>query len=84
MPDALPEPKFVFVRRDTRKGPLQMPYDGPFEVVERSEKHFKLKLGSQLANVSVDLLKPAYLNETQPVAVAEPPRWGRPQKSPTT
>ena len=34
VPQSLKEAKFVFVWWDARKGPLQAPYDGPFEVVD--------------------------------------------------
>lgn len=51
----------VFVRRDTVRKPLQQPYDGPFRVVERRDKHFVLDLGGRTDTVSVDRLKPAHL-----------------------
>ena len=84
VPQSLKQAKFVFVRWDDRKGPLQAPYDGPFEVVDRSAKYFTLRLGTQLDNVSIDHLKPAYLDESQPTTVAQPPRRGRPPKPFTT
>ena len=34
VPQSLKQAKFVFVRWDSRKGPLQEPYDGSFEVVD--------------------------------------------------
>ena len=76
--DSLRHTNFVFIRSDARKSLLQTPYDGPFEVLERSAKHFKLRKGNQVDNVSIDRLKPAYLDQSQPAQVAQPPRRGRP------
>ena len=78
VPGALKDAKFVFVRRDARKTPLQNPYDGPFEVIERAPKHFVLQLGNEQDSVSIDRLKPAYIDQTKPIQVAQPPRRGRP------
>ena len=36
----------VFVRVGARKTPLQSPYQGPFKVLERREKYFKLDIGN--------------------------------------
>ena len=78
--ETLQKAKFVFIRRNARKTPLQTPYDGPFEVVERSPKHFKIRLGNLIDTVSIDRLKPAHLDQSQPAQVAQPPRRGRPPK----
>lgn len=55
---------YVFVRNDTVRGALKPPYDGPYEILERHDKYFKLQLPLRTSNVSIDRLKPAYiLNE---------------------
>ena len=82
VPSALNQAKFVFVRHDARRTPLQTPYDGPFEVIERSPKYFTLQLGDMRDKISVDCLKPAYLEQSQPPQVAQPPRRGLPPKKP--
>lgn len=51
----------VFVRNDAVKAPLQAPYDGPFEILNRSEKYYTVKLKNRNISVSIDRLKPAFL-----------------------
>ena len=52
----------VFIRRDAVRKPLQPPYDGPFKVISRSTKSFKVDLGNRTDTVSIDRLKPAHLD----------------------
>lgn len=50
----------VFLRNDTVRSSLQFPYDGPYEVIERNDKFFKIRIRQREVNVSIDRLKPAY------------------------
>ena len=61
MPNNLQQSEFVFVRVDLIRKPLQPPYEGPFKVLERHDKFFTLLIKGRAANVSVDRLKPAYV-----------------------
>ncbi|CAK1581092.1 unnamed protein product [Parnassius mnemosyne] len=55
----------VFLRQDAIKKALQPPYSGPFKVIERDKKTFKINVNGKIITVSVDRLKPAYtLNDS--------------------
>ena len=52
----------VFIRRDAVRKPLQPPYDGPYPVIQRTDKHFTVDVNGRQDTVSVDRLKPAHLD----------------------
>ena len=51
----------VFVRHDAVRKSLQPPYDGPFPVITRDDKAFKLDIRGKPVTVSIDRLKPAFV-----------------------
>ncbi|GFR83290.1 Gag-Pol polyprotein [Elysia marginata] len=53
--------KYVYLRKDSHKHPLQRHYDGPFCVVSKSDKYFTLEIKGRPETVSIDRLKTAYL-----------------------
>lgn len=55
----------VFVRHDAVKRPLQQLYDSPFKVNKCSNKHFTLDIQGKESVVSIDRLKPAYLESKE-------------------
>ena len=82
-PAAPPEPlqqlqqaAFAYVRRGAAAAPLAPLYSGPYRVLQRGPKTFKLQVGGREEVVTVDRLKP-HLGSA-PVEAAEPPRRGRP------
>ncbi|CAK9821234.1 hypothetical protein ANTPLA_LOCUS11223 [Anthophora plagiata] len=52
--------KYVFLRRDSSKAILQAPYDGPYEVISRTDKVFTIKMGDKNSVVSINRVKPAF------------------------
>jgi hypothetical protein len=62
----------VFVRRDSVRKPLQKPYDGPFRVISRSDKHFDIDLNGRKDTVSIDCLKAAHLDDSCIVVTSTP------------
>lgn len=58
----------VFVRNDMVRKPLQPPFEGPYKVLKRHNKHFTVQLPRREAVISIDRLKPAFLcNEEKEV-----------------
>lgn len=55
----------VFVRDDKVKKPLTPPYFGPFKVIERSEKYYKILQAENEKVINIDRLKPAYTIEPE-------------------
>ena len=54
----------VFVRADGVRKPLQPPYNGPYRVVTRTDKHFTIEINGRKETVSLDRLKLACLEAT--------------------
>ena len=64
--------RYVFIRHDSHRTPLQPPYDGRFRVLEVGAKNFVVDLGGKPERVTVDCLKPAHLSVDEPVQLALP------------
>ena len=60
----------VYIRHDGVRKPLQQPYDGPYKVLQRSDKHFTVEVKGRPEVVSLDRLKPAHLEP--PSILTEP------------
>ncbi|UYV84720.1 hypothetical protein LAZ67_X003191 [Cordylochernes scorpioides] len=68
----------VFIRTDRVKKPLEPPYEGPFPVLERTDKYFTLKVKGKNVTTSIDRLRPAYLLADSDNITAEHPTAPRP------
>ena len=65
--------KHVFVRTDAVTTPFQAPYEGPFKVLQKFDKYFKLQIKNRVAKISVDRLKAAHMvNEDSKYNNSEP------------
>uniref|UniRef100_A0A1X7VKM7 Reverse transcriptase n=1 Tax=Amphimedon queenslandica TaxID=400682 RepID=A0A1X7VKM7_AMPQE len=63
----------VFIRRDSAKRPLEQPYDGPFKVLSRSDKHFIVDINGKQDAVSIDRLKAAHLDHSHSLPLSSSP-----------
>lgn len=59
------ESTHVFVRQDLVKPALSTPYEGPFKVLKRNNKYFTVEIKQKPVNISIDRLKPAFLDNEQ-------------------
>ena len=81
----------VYVRRDAHAPPLTRPYDGPYKVIRRTNKHFALEVNGKIKEHSVDRLKPArsdtqllnYPPQVNPPVLPHATRSGRRTVRPT-
>lgn len=58
IPKALKSCSHVWLRVDRVKKPMEAPYNGPYEVISRTNKVFKIKINNQEVTVSIDRIKP--------------------------
>ncbi len=79
LPAALLQASHVYVRRGGALPPLAPLYVGPYEVLERADKHFRLAVGGREETVSIDRLKPHL--RVGPFLAALPAARGRPPTS---
>ena len=63
VPAQLWKSPFVYERIDCHRPPLMPIYAGHFAVIEREEKAFLLNRNSKRTWVSIDRLKPAFVEE---------------------
>lgn len=63
----------VLVRHDAIRKPLQPTYDGPFPILSRSEKYYRIQFPRRKDSVSIDRLKPAYIIGNDIPLVDTPP-----------
>ncbi len=65
VPNDLRSCSHVFLRHNAVRRPLQPVYDRQFRVVHRGEKAFTITKGEKEDTVSIDRLKPAYLENAE-------------------
>ncbi|KAL7743875.1 hypothetical protein ACLKA6_000279 [Drosophila palustris] len=66
----------VFLRNDTVRGSLQPPYDGPYEIKSKQAKFFNIDINGRDIKVSIDRLKPAFIESqghSTPIIPDAPP-----------
>ena len=78
VPESLTTAKYVFVRAGATRRPLVPPYEGPFKVLQRNQKTFLLDIGGEEQTVSLDRLKPAFLDHSTSIPTPKPKKRGRP------
>lgn len=54
--------EYIFLRRGPEKRSLQSPYTGPYKVLKRNNKTFKIQVQNKEITVTIDRIKPAYLS----------------------
>ncbi|CAH8648714.1 unnamed protein product [Schistosoma haematobium] len=64
LPRGLSTCSHVFIRVDSVRKPWQQPYEGPFHVIARHEKTFKVDRHGRVEIVSIDRLKPAHVDDS--------------------
>lgn len=76
---------FVYLRDDTVRGSLQPAYTGPYKVIHRGDKTFKILFKNKETTVSIDRIKPAYIISpniiTPPAKAAAPTSVPEPYKT---
>ncbi|CAK1580096.1 unnamed protein product [Parnassius mnemosyne] len=55
----------VFLRDDTVRRPLQPPYTGPHAILQRRDKTLTLDVNDRKVTVSIDRVKPAYIENNE-------------------
>lgn len=81
LPRELPNCKYVFLRIDSSRSPLQPPYSGPHRVLARTAKYVTLDIAGRRDSVSLDRVKPAFIEEQNILGTTPPPAQDQPTDS---
>ncbi|XP_066600154.1 uncharacterized protein [Prorops nasuta] len=74
----------VFIRADHTRRPLEPPYMGPYKIINRlSDRVYQIQIDGKSKNISIERIKPAYVNKTdddddqEPVEAVQQPihKW---------
>ncbi|KAK4468958.1 hypothetical protein MN116_000094 [Schistosoma mekongi] len=71
VPKDLSSCSHVWIRCDKVKAPLSPPFEGPFKVISRKPKYFVVQKQGNTDSVSIDRLKPAYLDNEPPYVLLD-------------
>ena len=83
IPDRLRNCQYVFVRNDSVKRPLTPAYQGPFKVLSRAEKHLNIKRGDITDTITIDRVKPAFVENQHPNTSAKQQAQQQVEQQPT-
>ncbi|CAH8500953.1 unnamed protein product [Schistosoma haematobium] len=72
VPNELDKCSHVFVRNDRIRQPLQTPYDGPFKIIRKDTKTVTVERAGKHDTVSIDRVKPAFLENTEKQTTVKP------------
>ncbi|RWS00893.1 pol polyprotein-like protein, partial [Dinothrombium tinctorium] len=64
-PSKIFESEYVFIRRDYVRKPLEQPYEGPYKVIAKNKKHFKIEVEGKHETISIDRLKPSFIETSK-------------------
>ena len=81
IPPGLLTSDYVFNRQDLVKPALSSPYRGPYKIIKRRNKAYQLDISGRIDWVSIDRLKPAYM---EPASFDTYTRSGRKSSLPAT
>lgn len=62
----------IFLRHDAVRGPLQSVYEGPFKILKRMEKTMDIEVKGKRRTISIDRIKPAFLEQTPKITAKMP------------
>jgi len=80
IPKVMAKAKYVFVRKDSHCKPLERPYEGPFQVIEMNAKTVKIQKGVKEELISIDRVKPAFIDPDTSLPAVEVRSRGLPKK----
>lgn len=72
IPKDLQTTSHVFVRVGPTKRALEPPYSGPYKVLKRDAKTFDVDIKGVTQRISIDRLKPAYVEDDTTICTGEP------------